>query len=591
MGQAIRPSQFILTYGVGSIIEALKGPRLVPIFEKWDFSRTVFGSSSSLARFRIDAPNATAQLNGGEIFEMPTNPQFDLSTSKPLFRTFRFPHWALCQHHNILYQLGNHGKSNCPKCGNKTVDAQDEAIRFVRACPNGHLDDVDWRGAVHGGRACAGDTFDWVVDTGSDLKSVRIRCRTCNAEVNLLDVYYRTSECSGHFPEGGKIEPCSEKASVVLRSATSLRIAEIVTSITVPPPALKIHGLLSQPAIGKGLLSLASSGKNPKSDLLNYLRTIASTSPDQIDPATIDEIECTPSNEVEQAIKDLLAPMEGNKSVEQVKDEELVAFQDAAQHGFPLQLSPGPLFEVDVNAVIRMSHPSGLTFRITPVKRLKVVMVQRGYRRPVRGSTYDDGQPIRLVETFIMKDNKRWYPGVALQGEGIFIDLIGTGPYLEEQRAKLWLDREKKLYGSPGAYLCNPIFVWWHTLAHRLINALSVDSGYSSAAIRERVYFREKTASSPPLGGILIYTSQQGSDGSLGGLIALCSQNDFRRVMAAAERNLTSCSNDPLCSEHLERNNGAACYACLLISETSCECHNTYLDRLLLAGNLGGFVS
>jgi len=587
MGQSIRPSQFILSYGVGSIIEAPKGPRLVPTFDRWDLTRTFF-SSGTVARFRIEDRNASAQLNGGEIFEIPTNPQFDLSTAQPLFRTFRFPQWALCQQHTILYRLGAHGESNCPMCAGRVGDMQHEAIRFVRACPNGHLDDVDWRGTVHSGRACDGDTFDWIEETGSDLKSVQIRCRTCRAEASLLDIYYRTSACSGYFPEEGRAEPCDEEASVVLRSATSLRIAEVVTSVTIPPPALRIHTLLSQPAIGRGLLGLAASSKDPKRNLLDNLRTISASLPDQIDPATIEEIERIPADEVAQAISDLLAPANVSKSMEQVKEEEFAALQDATERGYPLRASTGPLFEVDRNAVTRLTHRSGLSFRITPVKRLAVVMVQRGYRRPVRGPTYPDGRPIPLVETFYEKDGRRWYPGVKLQGEGIFIDLPSGFPSFDERRAELWLDLERRVTGLPEAYLFHPLFVWWHTLSHRIINALSIDSGYSSAAIRERVYFRYGPATHRPLGGLLLYTSQQGGDGSLGGLIALCEHTEFCRVMAAAERNIDACSNDPLCSEHLERNNGAACYACLLISETSCEFHNTYLDRLLLAQSLRG---
>ncbi len=64
----------------------------------------------------------------------------------------------------------------------------------------------------------------------------------------------------------------------------------------------------------------------------------------------------------------------------------------------------------------------------------------------------------------------------------------------------------------------HPVFVWWHTLAHRLINALSVDSGYSSAAVRERVYVYLNTTDGSFDGGILLYTVQPGGDGTLGGL-------------------------------------------------------------------------
>jgi hypothetical protein len=133
----------------------------------------------------------------------------------------------------------------------------------------------------------------------------------------------------------------------------------------------------------------------------------------------------------------------------------------------------------------------------------------------------------------------------------------------------------------------HPVFVWWHTFAHRIINALSVDSGYSSAAIRERVFIDVNESDGAANGGILLYTAQPGGDGTLGGLIALVPE--FERVIRGALRNIDACSNDPLCGEEqfgYGKYNGAACYACSLISETSCEHRNMRLDRNLLLQNL-----
>ena len=49
------------------------------------------------------------------------------------------------------------------------------------------------------------------------------------------------------------------------------------------------------------------------------------------------------------------------------------------------------------------------------------------------------------------------------------------------------------------------------------------------------------------------------------------------------------CSNDPVCAQHdpasgHERRflHGSACHGCLLISETSCEQQNDFLDRALI---------
>ena len=167
-----------------------------------------------------------------------------------------------------------------------------------------------------------------------------------------------------------------------------------------------------------------------------------------------------------------------------------------------------------------------------------------------------------------------------MHGEGIFIDLPPAEnlDFNRFETAEAWWSEFKK----KKTYLFHPVLVWWHTISHRFIKALSIDSGYSSASIRERVYIKAD-GDEHVRGGVLLYTSQRGGDGSLGGLIALVPQ--FSRVVSAALRNLNSCSNDPLCLEQkfaLGRINGAACYACLFLSETSCEFGNSYLDRNLL---------
>jgi len=49
------------------------------------------------------------------------------------------------------------------------------------------------------------------------------------------------------------------------------------------------------------------------------------------------------------------------------------------------------------------------------------------------------------------------------------------------------------------------------------------------------------------------------------------------------------CSNDPVCAQHDAGDpharsylHGAACHGCLLISETSCDVFNDFLDRSLV---------
>ena len=103
--------------------------------------------------------------------------------------------------------------------------------------------------------------------------------------------------------------------------------------------------------------------------------------------------------------------------------------------------------------------------------------------------------------------------------------------------------------------------------------------------MRERIYL--ESSDDGAIGGALLYAVQPGGDGTLGGMIALVPK--FQRIIESALGYIDNCSNDPLCGEHLiqdSRINGAACYACSLLSETSCEWRNHSLDRMLLHTSL-----
>ena len=128
------------------------------------------------------------------------------------------------------------------------------------------------------------------------------------------------------------------------------------------------------------------------------------------------------------------------------------------------------------------------------------------------------------------------------------------------------------------------MFVWWHTLSHLLIRAIGEDAGFSSSAIQERVYLQ--VDGDKARGGILLYSTQSGGDGSMGGLLALAPY--FDRMLEIAIQNLHTCSGDPLCSDKeffLGELNGACCFGCTMNSETSCEYRNYWLDRHVLMDN------
>jgi hypothetical protein len=127
-----------------------------------------------------------------------------------------------------------------------------------------------------------------------------------------------------------------------------------------------------------------------------------------------------------------------------------------------------------------------------------------------------------------------------------------------------------------------------HTLSHLLIRELALECGYNAASIRERIY--ADTTGGAPQAGILIYTAAADSDGTLGGLVDLGKPENLGRLLTQALNRAKICSSDPLCSEHdPEKDRSlhvAACHACSLVAETSCERGNRYLDRSLLIPTL-----
>jgi len=573
-GQAIRPSQFVFTFGVGSIIEAPDGPRIIKDFADWG---RVFGSGrdESVSNFAIHDSIASALLENGQIFSLPTNVQLNEPDNETVFQTGYFPNWALCIRHGFLYELQHGDRTRCPGCGVRSNhQGRKEAIRFVRACPDGHMDDIDWYGIVHKYKKdCSNSIFRWNSEGGS-LRNVTIAC-DCGAHATLSDVYNMTKHCTGRYPEKGKqFTSCDKKADVTLRGSSSLRIPEIITTITLPRFASKLHRILDDIQM-RTIIAMKDSWT--KKELIGILDRMVQTDPTLLDSRIIDEINLSEEKRLGEVIKDVKEfSTKRPTKLEEVRKEEFRSLEESAQLGFPPDLtSENPEFQVNKSNVRENIMFGRHKLRITPIDRLRVVTVQKGYRR--LGTDIEN----KIVPTFYYDGKRKWFPGIEQIGEGIFIDMAEIPLVIE---SKEW---EEQFTVHDQALEYSPAFVWWHTLSHRIITALSIDSGYSSAAIRECVYAVQDSKTGSINGGILLYTVQSGGDGTLGGLISLVPR--IESVLDAATRNLNFCSNDPLCTEDMiktGKHSGASCYACMLLSETSCAHRNMYLDRNLLRGNL-----
>jgi hypothetical protein len=74
-------------------------------------------------------------------------------------------------------------------------------IRFVCACDNGHLDDINWRYAVHGPDACAEAMYIEEKGTSADPADTSVVCG-CGRRLSLQDLFQpgRLGKCQGQRP-------------------------------------------------------------------------------------------------------------------------------------------------------------------------------------------------------------------------------------------------------------------------------------------------------------------------------------------------------------------------------------------------------
>ncbi|MDE3075107.1 MAG: DUF1998 domain-containing protein, partial [Chloroflexota bacterium] len=530
-GQSIRPSQFITTYGPGSILEGPDGPRIIVSLDR----SSLFTATRRAADFDITDPRLSqAVLDGAGIVRLPTNAELGVPDSTSIYDTRAFPLWSLCEDHHVLYRYRVGSTRGCLRCLNGPQwdvwsKSRREAIRFVRACPEGHLDEVDWVGMIaHGKPKCRPEYLLWG-GAGGALRNIDVQCPDCGESINLGTAYARDWPCSGRLPETGQqgTGACprgTRPASIVQRGAANLRVPDLASAITIPPLDTPLHRILSRPVI-RGIL--VGEPDPAKDVLVQKLRQVVQLG---LIPAS-DPLEVAQYTEadIQAAIRDISGSA-GPASVESMRIQEFRQLQRAAVHGAPAipSKTPGqpPLFEV-IRDAVRTYPRARRSLRVTPVSRLQVIMVQLGYRRIV-----GDGQTgWTRVPVSYFDGQRTWYPGVELFGEGVFIDLANADGNEAQHFALNGSERDEwqRAWFDPVSYgrepddkeHLHPIFVWWHTLAHRLLNALSIDSGYSSAALRERVYLQLDEKTGQGRGGVLLYTAQPGGDGTLGGLISL----------------------------------------------------------------------
>lgn len=239
--------------------------------------------------------------------------------------------------------------------------------------------------------------------------------------------------------------------------------------------------------------------------------------------------------------------------------------------------------------------------RILRIDNLKITSAQLDFSRVVP----IDADAENVKPKNIFRNNKEdviVYPAVENFGEGIFFsfnkqlidEFSKENPLLIEFAQQLNKLQQNSNDFSKGAIDFAVVMNWQlylvHTFAHLVMRELEFRCGYPTASLSERIYVSNDADTQ--MYGCLIYTAE-GAEGSMGGIIAQTRPLNLNNLLKSALLRATICNSDPLCWESEGQGlfdlNFSSCFSCSLVSETSCEYRNLYLDRKLLVDEKSGF--
>ena len=478
-------------------------------------------------------------------------------------------------------------------------------IRFVCGCEDGHLQDVDWRRVVHQNipeRAACQEPL-WLEDCGTsgDPRQTRVFCE-CGASLSLQDLFQpgRLGRCQAEWPwidDQRDPDGCQLMLRLLTRSATNTYFPQVARVISLPTSVDQLAELV---ASAWSILQTCTS-VNDVSLARRFNPQVAATLEGYADEEVWARVSVlhNATGQQEQAENPQLAEFALLSSGQPLIG---TASSDSLLHAETL---PRSIWDPDGSPVLL-----GVS-SLVAVHRLREVACLYGFTRfepaPVVSDEFEDvGLAVRGAP---LARRPAWFPAVEQFGEGLFLTLDRDALRLWRSRLRvqqriaelqeggdLWIEqRRQRGENVPDRTLhdqLRPEYLLAHTLAHALISEVAMDCGYPSSSIRERIYISSDPVNPVPNLGILIYTASAGNQGTLGGLVEVGRR--FDRVLQAALERQRLCSGDPVCADHHPPTasedrmlHGAACHGCLVISETSCEARNLFLDRALLVDTVG----
>ncbi|MGY1696814.1 DrmB family protein [Geodermatophilus sp. SYSU D00814] len=606
----IRRAQLISPFGVGAMSVLVGGSSvLIAGLDHW-----FDGDHVELHDFRIEEWRLQKRL-GVTHFRLP--PDYRTSSGhgqqEPNLRltvpSLRFPRWSFCPYCKRLHEhpLALQGRARC--VDPKHADTKRQApilsqVPFVIVCERGHLSDFPWREWVHSSLSpsCRG-VLRLSSTGGGSLSGQVVACDKCGERRPLTNITNtaaddqgqastfltqrlagggQTYDCQGWAPWlGDHTEACGRPVRATLRGASNVYFPLVESSIYVPQG----H---QAPA------DLVEVLRKPQFSMLGVLQQSGMLNPGTVRQADqYGHLERYSDEELEGALQELFEPVDAHDlSLDDTSQTDWRRPEHALLRG---ELNDPDLTVTKPAAgydpVLAASFP-----RVRLVETLREVRALWGFTRlNSAGLKLQEGKG-RLWRQ-LPPVSREWLPAYEVRGEGIYLELDEAALSRWEQKSAvqrqtdLIVQRYGKAVADRGMMPreISPRLVLLHTIAHLLINQFVFECGYSSASLRERLYV---ATGDDPMAGILIYTAAGDSEGTMGGLVRMGRPGNLERVWDAALAAAEWCSTDPICMEAGEAGQGpdscnlAACHACALLPETSCEEFNRFLDRGLVIGSL-----
>lgn len=579
----LRRGQLITTFGPGAMIDL---PRYSAIVGGLDSCWPKVSELEEILEPRLS--QKLQSITGVSSPRLLTPPPVTSDPREPSrgVSVWRFPEWFVVQDEssNAANERSRrlvHRKSLDEK--NRFEGGMVVATRFVRACPKGHVDDLDWYYFVHGERSACRKPL-WLEERGTsgDLSDLYVRCE-CGKQRSMHEATMielnPLGSCQGNRPWLGwnTREECKLPGRLLIRTASNAYFPQVVSALSLPDRGSEVGTVVKELWEDLQIVDEAAELKMLKKK-----------------PKISEKLAAFNDDEILEAIKELKGGAGSERPVKLVELEAILAAPEGYGDDVPVE----PDFHVRrlPDKVWRKTKIFNGVEAVYQLHRLREVIAQIGFTRFEAVIPDINGEYDTDVERAQLAVEPSWFPAVENRGEGIFLKLGSSAirnwmgdPKVQKRidalkkGHDLWQEERKHKRPFPGGP-----YVLLHSLSHMLMQSLSMRCGYPASSIRERIYV-------DPEGeryGILLFTGSPDADGTLGGLVqeARYIEDHLSQVLNMA----SLCSNDPICAQHTpgvsmdgRLLHGAACHGCALVAETSCEMRNEYLDRALVVPVLG----